>query len=83
MSDRHRRYPRGMSEAPFGGSAAGDHLGEGPPLSDAEWTRVVQGMVDFVNGRTIPLEVVRRRIAERSKQLERHRRRSRRAEPHT
>jgi hypothetical protein len=83
MSGRRRRYPQSMSEAPLGHSAAGDHLREGPRLSEEEWTRVVQGMVDFVNGRTIPLEVVKRRIAERSRQLERHRRRSRRAEPHT
>jgi hypothetical protein len=69
-----------MSKAPVVRSAAGDDLGEGPPLSEEEWTRVVKGMVDFVNGRTIPIDVVRHRIAERSKQLERHRRRTRRTE---
>jgi hypothetical protein len=68
-----------MSKAPLVRSATDDQLKEGPPLSDEEWRRVVKGMVDFVNGRTIPLDVVRRRIAERSKQLERHRRRTRRS----
>jgi hypothetical protein len=78
-----RRYSQFMSQARPGRSAAGDHLREGEPLSDEEWRRVVKGMVDFVNGRTIPLEVVQRRIAERTKRLERHRRRSRRTEPHS
>ena len=67
-----------MDEAPLALSSSGDRMTQGPPLTEEEWQRVVRGMVEFVNGRTIPLEVVRRRIAERSRQLERHRRRARR-----
>jgi hypothetical protein len=57
--------------------------GEGPTLTEDEWQRVVKAMVDYVNGRTIPLEVVRRDVEQRVMWLERHRRRAERAPPAT
>jgi hypothetical protein len=42
-----------------------DDLPVGPPLTEKEIDRLVKGMTDYVNGRTIPAEVVRERMLAR------------------
>ena len=61
----------------------GSTPGKSPTLTEEEWQRVVKAMVDYVNGRTIPLEVVRRDVEQRVMWLERHRQRAERARPAT
>jgi len=67
---------------PFPDAGESGAPGDGPLLTEEEWRRVVKGMVDYVNGRTIPLEVVKRDVEERVMRLERHRRRAEGARPH-
>ena len=67
---------------PFPDAGESGAPGDGTLLTEEEWRRVVKGMVDYVNGRTIPLEVVKRDVEERVMRLERHRRKAERARHH-
>ena len=66
---------------PFPDAGESGAPGDGPLLTEEEWRRVVKGMVDYVNGRTIPLEDVKRDVEERVMRLERHRRKAERGRP--